>query len=204
MDKIRIKDIKPLENYETERKEIRKNIIDLKKHRRIFLGDRISIIFENRRTVLFQIQEMIRAEHIIGPEKIQAEIDAYNPLIPEDKELSATLFIEITGAEDIRKTLDGLLGIDDGKRLFFDIGGERLFARFAPGQSREDRISAVHFVRFPFGEEDLVRFRDPEIPVSLIVDHPNYRATTLLTKDTREELGKDLSGPERLKQGGIR
>lgn len=192
MEKIQIKDIKPLDDYETERKEIRKNIIDLKKHRRIFLGDRISIIFENRQTVLFQIQEMMRAERLSKAEKIQAEMDAYNPLIPEENELSASFFIEITGSEDIRKTLDGLLGIDDGTRLSFDIGGEHLFAQFAPGQSREDRVSAVHFVKFSFGKEDLEKFRNRDIPVSLVLNHPNYTARTLLTPETRRELERDF------------
>lgn len=196
MDKIQIKEIIPLEEYEPTRNKIRNEIIKIKKRRRVFLGDTISVIFENRQTILFQIQEMIRAERLVEPKKIQNEIDAYNPLIPETSGLSATFFIEITDSEDIRKSLDGLLGIDDGKHLFFDIGGEQIFAQFAPGQSREDRISAVHFVKFPFQKTELDRFRNPDISVSLVVDHSIYGAKTLLSKETREELLGDLHGAD--------
>ncbi|HLB94611.1 MAG TPA: DUF3501 family protein, partial [Nitrospiria bacterium] len=114
MERIQLKDIQPLSEYEPIRKQFRKHIIALKKRRRILLGDRISLVFENRDTILFQIQEMMRVEHIYDAAKIKDELDTYNPLIAGPGELSATLFIEITEADRIKEILDDLQGIDNG------------------------------------------------------------------------------------------
>src|SRR4030042_4854025 len=89
----------------------------MKKRRRISVGDRVSLVFENRETVLYQIQEMVRAEHITSPEAIQDEIDVYNRSVPEDGELSATMLIELTDREGIRAEIDRLVGINAHVRL---------------------------------------------------------------------------------------
>src|SRR5260370_15523108 len=111
MKKIELADIQNILDYEKVREEAQNRIIALKKNRRVQVGDMISFVFENRDTVLFQIQEMVRAERIVDEEKIQDEIDVYNELIPGDGELSATMFIEIQDQARIRETLEKLLGI---------------------------------------------------------------------------------------------
>jgi len=192
MNPLRLKDVKPLPEYEAVRKPFRERIIALKKRRRIPLGDRITLVFENRDTILFQIQEMMRVEHIYDPAKIQDELDTYNPLIAGPDELSATLFIEITEPERIKETLDQLRGIDSGHCLFFEIGAGRIDGRFEEGHSNEEKLSAVHYVRFRFTPEQRAAFRNDQIPGALVVDHPHYRARTLLEKEVRRELAGDL------------
>jgi len=192
MDTLRLKDIKPLSEYEPIRKAFRDRIIALKKLRRVPLGDRITMVFENRDTLLFQIQEMMRVEHIYDPQKIQDELDTYNPLIPRPGELSATLFIEITESERIKEILDGLRGIDDGRNIFLELGPDRSYGRFEEGHSKEDKLSAVHYVRFPLSKEQAAAFCNDRISAALAVDHPAYRARTVLKDEMRHELASDL------------
>ncbi|MBI3996008.1 MAG: DUF3501 family protein [Nitrospirae bacterium] len=192
MDTLRLSDIKPLSEYEPIRKEFRERIIALKKRRRVSLGDRMTLVFENRDTLLFQIQEMMRVEHIYDPAKIQDELNTYNPLIAGPGELSATLFIEITESERIKEILDGLQGIDDGRSVYLELGTERIYGRFEEGHSKEDKLSAVHYVRFRLSPEQRAAFRNEKMPAALAADHPKCRARTLLDAAVREELGKDL------------
>lgn len=117
MEKVTLADVKPFPQYEAMREAMRTHVIGLKKRRRVPLGDRISLLFENRETVLFQIQEMVRAERIAAPDAIQAEIDVYGRSIPEGNELSATMFIEITDREAVRPELDRLIGVNERLRL---------------------------------------------------------------------------------------
>src|SRR3972149_3682913 len=164
MEKITLTDVKPLPEYEVMRDAMRSHAIDLKKKRRVALGDRISLVFENRETVLFQIQEMVRAEHLISPEAVQAEIDVYGRSIPERNELSATMYIEITEREAVRSELDRLIGVNERLRLRI---GERhvIPGVFEPGWSREDRIAAVPYVTFPLPPEQAEGFKDGRAPV---------------------------------------
>ena len=192
MKPLELKEIKPLSEYESIRKEFRKEIIALKKLRRIPLGDRISLVFENRDTILFQIQEMMRVEHIYHTAKVQDELDTYNPLIAGPGELSATLFIEITESEQIQEILGILQGIDNGRSVFMEIGQERVYGQFEEGHSKEDKLSAVHYVRFRLSPEQQATFRNGEIPAALVVDHPQYRARTPLDQEVRRELLRDL------------
>jgi len=192
MDTLQIKDIKPLSEYEPIRKEFRERIIALKKRRRISLGDRLTLVFENRDTILSQIQEMMRVEHIYDPAKIQNELDTYNPLIPGPGELSATLFIEITEAGRIKEILDGFLGIDGGRCVFIQLGSEQIYGRFEEGHSKEDKLSAVHYVRFRFSPEQQAAFGNDRIPAALVVEHPNYSARTPLAPEARQELSGDF------------
>jgi len=192
MDTLQLKDIKPLSEYEGVRKSFRERIIALKKRRRVALGDRITLVFENRDTILFQIQEMMRVEHIYDPAKIQDELDTYNPLIAGPDELSATLFIEITEPERIKEVLDQLRGIDNGRCLFLELGADRIYGRFEEGHSNEEKLSAVHYVRFRFTPEQQAAFRNDQASAALSVDHPHYRARTVLEKEVRRELAGDL------------
>src|ERR1044071_7339998 len=117
MQKIILDEIMGLERYERIRSQFRRHIIAVKKNRRVTVGDRITFVFENHDTVLFQIQEMVRAERIIDLDKIRFEVDTFNELIPAEGELSATMLIEITQPEQIRPTLVRLIGIDQAVTL---------------------------------------------------------------------------------------
>ena len=191
MDKIALADIKPLREYEAVRDAVRSRIIDLKRRRRVPLGDKISLLFENRDSVLFQIQEMVRAEHITSTQAIQDEVDVYGQSLPGANELSATMFIEITDQETIRPELDRLIGVNE--RLRLRIGDRHNIAGvFEPGWSREDRISAVQYVKFPLSPEQAAAFQSGHDPVFLEVDHPNYQASTRIEEPVREALSRDL------------
>jgi len=193
MTPIQISEVKNIYDYEKVRDRSRQEIIGLKKRRRVQVGKRLSFLFENRATVLFQIQEMIRAERIVADEKIQDEIDVYNELLPTQRQLSATLLIEIVEQSQIKKELDHLFGIDEGGCVYFQIGKEHAVAgRFEAGHSKEDKISAVHFVRFTFGPTEMAGFRNAD--VALVVDHPNYRARVTLPSEIRASLLEDLEG----------
>jgi hypothetical protein len=176
--------------YERVRESFRARIIAHKQPRRVPVGDRLTFIFEDRDTVLFQIQEMTRAERTVDPAEIAAEVRVYNELVPGTDELSATLMIEITDPQRVRAELDRLVGIDE--QVFLDVGEASVHARFDPRQFEEDRISAVQFVKFPLGPRLSARFQDPDVPVQLRVEHPAYRASTPIAGACRQSLIADL------------
>lgn len=195
MNKLKIEEIVPFSTYEAIRTDFRRRVIDLKKRRRIPLGDRITLVFENRETIRFQIQEMVRVERLDDPAKIREELETYNLLIPESGQLSATLFIEITESERVKEILDGFKGIDDGRSVFIELGGERVFGIFEEGHSKEEKLSAVHYVRFVLSPKQRGAFLDTETPAALVLDHAKAAARTPLTAEVRRELGWDLENP---------
>ena len=194
MNKIALADVKNLHEYELIRDDWRRDVIAAKARRRVVLGDRLSLVFENRLTVLHQIQEMCRAERIAKPEAVQHEIDVYNELLPDAGELAATLLVEITDESRVKEELDRLIGLTDGPHLFLEVAGRKVFARFLGGQSREDRIAAVQYLRFPVGDDASTRASlvSGPLPVVLHVVHPHLRASALLPAETRRELAQDL------------
>ncbi|MBH0190695.1 MAG: DUF3501 family protein [Nitrospira sp.] len=148
MKRLVREDLLSTQDYERQREAFRARIIELKRKRRIFVGPLITLVFENRETLLFQIQEMIRVERIIDPAKVQDELDVYNELLPGLDELRATLLIEITEEAKMKEWLDRFMGLDRGQTLAITANGEQVFAEFEGGHSHETKISAVHFVRF--------------------------------------------------------
>jgi len=189
MRKVVLDDILGLSAYEKVRQEYRQKIIDLKKKRRISIGNKISLVFENRDTVIFQIQEMLRAERVSDLDKIRDEITVYNELIPAPSELSATLFIEIEDQTNLRDDLLKFLGIDE--TVYLQVGDQRVQAAFEQGRSKEDKISAVQYVRFQLNPKARKAFLDGE-PVSLSVEHENYKASCVLTAEAHNALAADL------------
>jgi hypothetical protein len=191
MRKVTLDEIMGLERYERIRDEFRRRIIDLKKNRRVSVGDHITFVFENHDTVLFQIQEMLRAEHITDIDKIRFELDTYNTLIPDEGELSATMLIEITELSQIRPALVRLIGIE--KAVTLHIGDQFVTPGvFEPGRSKEDNLSAVQYVRFPFVPEARAVFKDEQQEVRLVIDHPNYQAQAVLSPAVRHALAAEL------------
>ena len=193
MRKLELSDIKDLHEYELIRDDFRREVIAEKARRRVALGPAMSLVFENRMTVLAQVQEMCRSERIAKPDKVQEELDVYNALLPDAGELAATLFIEIVDPAAIQRELDGLIGLADGKALSLELGGRRVYGRFGEGESRPDRIAAVQYVRFPVGHAPEVIDALEKGPVLLEVRHPGYSASAELSAETRKELVKDLS-----------
>ncbi len=192
MNPLTASDITNLHEYELERPDFRRRVIDAKARRRVPLGPLMTIVFENRDTVRFQVQEMLRVERIVRPEKVQHEIDTYNALLPGSGEVAATLFIEITDQDRIPEILDRFIGLDEPGRLALRVGPNRYEARFEAGQSREDRISAVHYIRFALGNEGRSGLMSGA-EAALEVEHGEYRATQVLAKETVEELIRDLA-----------
>ena len=192
MRKIERGDVKDIIEYEKIRLEFRARIIETKKRRRVSVGPLLTFVFENRDTVLSQIEEMIRAERIVLEERIVEEIEVYNSLIPGEDELSATLMIEITNMRRVKPTLDRLMGIDQGESVWLQFGDQRVYSEFEAGHSNEERISAVHYVRFKLTPQQSRRFRSGEDKLYLVVDHPNYKHRTRIQPDVWKSLAADL------------
>lgn len=190
MKKLALEDIMGAAAYQKVRDSLRRRIIELKRARRIAVGDKVTLVFENRDTVSFQVQEMVRAENISDLDKIREEIEVYNELIPKPGELSAALFLEIEDQAHLREELLKFLGIDEA--VYFKVGSHSMHARFEAGHSKEDKISAVQYVKFPFSEEARMALIKGE-EAAIVIDHPNYKARALLDARTRQSLVQDFT-----------
>jgi len=197
VQRIARSEVKNLVEYEKVRAQERERIIRAKQSRRVSLGDRLTLLFENRDTVLYQIQEMIRAERIVRDDRIQEEIDAYNALIPGRDELSATLFIEIPdlhlmSPEQVRQAVNRFRGLDRD-RVHLVVGPERVGARFEGGFSTTERMAAVQYLRFAVPKPLQQALANSRVPALIVVDHPDYRAQSDLAPEVRRELLTDLA-----------
>jgi hypothetical protein len=196
--KLTIDDIKDQRAYERERQGFRAHIIDLKKVRRVGVGPFVTILFENRDTIRFQIQEMARAEKIVTDAAIQTELDIYNPLIPERGALAATLFIELTSKDDLMEWLPKLVGIERSIELRIGRPGGEEVVRARPDAEHERQLTretitaSVHYVHFTLSDAQIKRFESE--PVRVAVAHPNYAYTTELVENTQQSLLQDLRG----------
>ena len=190
--KLTLDDIADLRAYEREREEFRDRIIALKRVRRIAVGPIVTLVFENRDTIRFQIQEMARAEKLITDEQIQTELDVYNPLVPEPGRLTATLFVELTSKDELVEWLPKLVGIE--RSLVLRFGDDRVASTVdeahAEQLTREEITASVHYVRFELTPEQVDRFAANE--VILAVEHENYRHETTLSPATTQSLLDDL------------
>lgn len=192
---LTLDDVLDLRAYERVRGDYRARVIAMKKNRRVALGPIMTLVFECLDTVRFQVQEMARVEKIISDEAIQTELDIYNRLLPATGELSATLMIELTTEADLREWLPKLVGIETrvGVAMDGDVVLSVPEADHAAALSREGITPAVHYLRFPFADEQVEAFRTaPE--VALVSEHPAYPARTVLAPAVREELLGDLLG----------
>ena len=182
----------PHDEYERRRETYRQSIIDLKRRRRIGIGEKITLVFENRETLRFQVQEMIRVERIFDPQKVQEELDVYNALLPGIGELSATLLIELTDPETMKHWLDLFMGLDHGQKLGLRAGGDVAYGAFEGGHSHETKISAVHFVRFRPTSAMVQAIGDSAARVALTVHHAGYNAEAEVPWSMRQEWLLDL------------
>lgn len=192
MKKLCREDVRNLYEYEKVRRQFLTHIIELKKRRRISVGPNISFVFENRDTVLFQIQEMVRAERLVEEDRVQNEVDVYNSLIPPENGLSATMFIEIVELQQIKPELERLLGLERGNRVRLEFGDFQVPAIFEGGHSTEFRIAAVQYLSFPFGSEQKQAFCQGRELIRLRIDHPNYQHEAVFPPELVAELRSDL------------
>lgn len=166
-------DIKGPRRYEPIRDDYRRRMMELKRPRRLVVGDRVSVVFENRHTLTLQIEEMCRAEGLHQAEQIAAEIEVYNEMMPTADSLSATLFIELPADADPYAELKKLVGLDEHVRL--ELGERSIAAAFETGRSTEDKISAVQYLRFPLTADDHRALATEGTGVAIVIEHPGYR-----------------------------
>jgi hypothetical protein len=193
MNKLTRADLFTLERYAEERPRLRAQVLGHKQHRRLPLGPHLTLCFEDRLTVHYQIQEMLRVERIFDPEGIQAELDAYNPLIPDGHNLKATCLLEYEDAEERRVALARLLGI--AGRIWLRVEGhEPVFAIADEDLDREtqEKTSSVHFLRFELTPAMCAALKK-QAGLSAGVDHPEYRFSVEAVPDAiRAALARDL------------
>ena len=193
-NELTLEDIADQRAYERERPEFLARVREMKKSRRIHVGDIMTFMFENRDTMRLQIQEMARVEKISSDERIEEEIRIYNELIPSRSQLKATLMIELGTEEELRTWLPKLPGIQDHIHLTF---GELKVTAYEIGEdrlSREDEMTTtVHYMNFSFTDEQRQAFLSNNEEVRIVIDHPEYKESTVLTPETIEQLQSDLN-----------
>ena len=179
--------------YEKVRPNYRKEIIEYKKNRRIKIGPNLAIVFENERTLSFQIQEIMRAERIVHDDKIQEEIDIYNSIMPPLNGLSATLFIEVTEENQIKPVLNQFIGLTTGQTIFLDFSGRKVFAQFEQGREEEDKISSVHYLQFRLDPSQTKMLDDHDSVVKIGIEYNEYSHSVKLTNQTKDSLFEDVN-----------
>jgi Protein of unknown function (DUF3501) len=183
----------PLETYARERASFREKVLEHKKKRTVHLGEHISLHFEDELTIRYQVQEMLRIERIFEDAGIQSELDAYNPLIPDGSNWKATMLIEYPDADERRRMLGLLKGVE--RRVWVQIEEcERVLAIADEDLEREndEKTSSVHFLRFELSAAMRERLRRGA-KVTVGVEHPQYRAISELQPEVRAALAADLN-----------
>ena len=190
---IQKEDIMPLDVYIQNRKELRKNILSFKKDRRIALGPYATFYFESYETMLAQVQEMLYIEKG-GDEQLHDELIAYNPLIPNGKELTATLMFEIDNPVSRAAFLGKVGGIEE--KIFMKIGDEMIKAipeEDVDRTSAEGKASSVQFIHFNFNDDQIQKFKSNKSEIELGIDHKEYSHTTKLSEENISSLAADFS-----------
>jgi hypothetical protein len=192
MHKLAREDLMSLEQYAAERIRLRAEVIAHRRLRNIQVGPNMTWCFEDRTTVRYQIQEMLRAEKIFEAAGIQDELDSYNPLIPDGSNWKATLLLEYPDPEERRIALSELIGVED--RCWIQVGDmDRVFAIADEDleRSNDEKTSAVHFLRFELSPSMIDALKGGA-SLGLGVDHPNYRHSLSLPGAARDALLRDL------------
>ncbi|HEY8038299.1 MAG TPA: DUF3501 family protein [Polyangiaceae bacterium] len=185
-----------LAEYEAIREQFRARVVADKKRTRVELGPKASVVFENRDTVLMQIQEMLRTERITRPAAVQHEIDTYNELLPGDREISCTLMIEIADKDEREAFLHAAKGLE--KHVWLVSGSQRIAACGGDRGGDADRTTAVHYLKFSLPERLADALRGAVsgsatlTHLELAVDHPAYSVSAVLPAETILRLGEDL------------
>ena len=193
MKKIAIDDLQSNEAYEAQRPAFRKAMIEHKNNRRVALGPNATLHFEDYMTMRYQVQELMRAEHISNVDDIREELEAYNPLIPDGENLKVTFMIEYPDEHERREQLAKLIGIEnqitikvDGLEPVHPIANEDL------ERSTPEKTSSVHFLRFEFPEQAIEAARNGAA-WTICCDHENYRYESTVPENVRASLVKDFT-----------
>ena len=190
---IQKEDIMPLDVYTEKRKELRKSIVEFKKDRRVPLGPYATFYFESYETMLAQVQEMLYIEKG-GDEQLQDELSAYNPLIPNGKELTATLMFEIDNPVSRAAFLQKVGGIEE--TVFMKINGDKIKAvpeEDVDRTSAEGKASSVQFIHFNLTDDQIEKFKSNSSEIELGIDHKEYSHSTKLSKENIASLSADFS-----------
>ncbi len=185
-------DIMPLDVYTKNRRELRKNIVEFKKDRRVALGPYATFYFESYETMLAQVQEMLYIEKG-GDEQLKDELAAYNPLVPNGKELTATLMFEIDNPVSRAAFLSKVGGIEE--KVFMKVEGEKIKAvpeEDVDRTSAEGKASSVQFIHFSFTDEQIEKFKNSS-EIEIGIDHSEYSHMTKLADTTIKSLSADFS-----------
>jgi len=186
-------DLMSLEQYSTARKEFRSRVLEHKRNRLIAIGPNVTWAFEDRLTIQYQVQEMLRVERIFEAAGIQDELDAYNPLIPDGSNWKVTFLIEFPDPEERKQRLAMMKGIED--RCWVQVEGlERSFAIADEDLEREneEKTSSVHFLRFELSAELAAKVKSGAA-VKVGIDHPQYSFEVQLSSAQRDSLARDLA-----------
>jgi hypothetical protein len=189
MGEVHRAEILPLDDYEEVRERFRGRVIKEKKHRRLKLGPHVSAVFENRDSVLLQIQEMLRTERIVDDAAIQHEIDTYNELLPAEDELSITLFVEIPEREVRDQMLKELVGLEE--TVVLEVDGHPVPAFGERQGAAADRTTAVHYLKFKLPAAVLPAVKAGTAKMKLAIRHPRYQHEAALPPRTRSSLAAD-------------
>ena len=190
---IQKEDIMPLDIYTIQRKELRKKIVDFKKNRRIPLGPYATFYFESYETMLAQVQEMLYIEKG-GDEQLKDELTAYNPLVPNGKELTATLMFEIDNPVSRATFLGKVGGIEE--KVYMKVDGELIKAvpeEDVDRTSAEGKASSVQFIHFKFNDDQIKKFKSNSLLIEVGIDHNEYSHSTKLSDVTVKSLSADFN-----------
>lgn len=185
-------DLLSLEAYAKQRADFRTHTLEHKRHRKVRVGEHVTLLFEDRVTIHYQVQEMLRTEKIFEPDGIAEELGAYNPLIPDGRNLKCTMLIEYGDVEERKRELLRLRNVEHDVQLMVDghvpvtaIADEDL------PRSDDEKTSAVHFMRFELDDAMVADFKRG-VGVAFQIDHPNYRAEAQLTGAQQKALASDF------------
>lgn len=193
MSKLTRQDLMSLEEYADKRAAFRQQVMAHKKARQIALGDHLTLYFEDRLTIQYQIQEMLRIEKIFEKAAIEEELNAYNPLIPDGTNWKATMMIEFTDIEERRQALAQMIDIE--QRIYAQIGTQEKIWAIADEdleRATEEKTSAVHFLRFEIPVSQIAMLKNGET-LHFGVDHPNYHFNAEIQPFIRDRLAADLT-----------
>ena len=194
MDKLKTTDLLSLEEYDKQREDIKKDLLSHKKNRSVLIGDNVVLLFEDYLTIKYQVQEMLRIEKIFNQKEIQEEIDAYSSLIPDGDNLKATMLIMYPDVDERKIMLNKLHNLEnliwlsiDGSKKIIAVSDEDL------ERTRDEKTSAVHFLRFQLTKNDIKLFKASE-NIEFGVNHDNYSRSVKISKDTILALSNELDG----------
>jgi hypothetical protein len=182
-------DIKGPAIYTHIRDDYRNRVIEIKKHRRVLIGDVVELVFDNRLTLTMQVEEICRLENLTRDDQINEEIALTNELMPTADSLAATLFIALPQDDKLKERLAALVGLDE--HVVLHVGPHAIRAAFEPGRSTEERISAVQYTRYPLSDAAKAALLAPGTSIAVEIDHPNYRYRVQCSEEMRASLAAD-------------